>query len=344
MACRKYEVDDFPLEAVQLFGKQHVDFFSSLAWYKNWLDTVLSNAEKAFFLTYEDSAKLKLILPLRLQGTNLTSLSNYYSPSFNILSSSTEYCRQDYQELFKGLKNIEESWNVLTLNAIAKEQVFTLLPDLKQAGLPSIPFFCFGNWYLEINNRSFDQYFSTLSSRVKNTVTRKLKQFQRLNGTHIEIVTKGKELEQAISEFQSIYALSWKDQETYPDFISGLIRVAAEQNALRLGIAYLDGEAIAAQLWIVADKTAYIYKLAYDEKYKKMSAGSILTVTLMRHVIDVDKVETVDYLTGDDAYKKEWMSHRRERWGVMIFNWRTWKGCLKMLNEFIRFYFKKYLL
>jgi len=344
MACRKYEFDNLPVEAVQLFSQQHVDFFSSLAWYKNWIDTVLSNTEKAFFLTYEDSGKLKLILPLKLQETNLTSLSNYYSPSFNILSCTTEYCRQDYQELFKGISDIEVSWNVLTLNAISKQQVFTLLADLKQVSLPSIPFFCFGNWYLEVNHRSFDQYFSTLSSRVKNTVTRKLKQFQHLNGTHIEIVTKGKGLEKAISEFQSIYALSWKDQETYPDFISGLIRVAAEQNVLRLGIAYLDGVAIAAQLWIVADKTAYIYKLAYDEKYKKMSAGSILTATLMRHVIDIDKVETVDYLSGDDAYKKEWMSHRRERWGIMIFNWRTWKGCLKMCNEFIRFYFKKYLL
>jgi len=64
----------------------------------------------------------------------------------------------------------------------------------------------------------------------------------------------------------------------------------------------------------------------------------------MRYVIDIDKVACVDYLSGDDAYKKEWMSHRRERWGIMIFNWRTWKGCLKMLNGFIRFYFKKYLL
>ncbi len=31
----------------------------------------------------------------------------------------------------------------------------------------------------------------------------------------------------------------------------------------------------------------------------------------------------VDYLTGDDPYKKDWMTHRRERWGITAFNPRT---------------------
>jgi hypothetical protein len=30
----------------------------------------------------------------------------------------------------------------------------------------------------------------------------------------------------------------------------------------------------------------------------------------------VDRVEVVDYLSGDDTYKQEWMSARRERWGL----------------------------
>lgn len=48
----------------------------------------------------------------------------------------------------------------------------------------------------------------------------------------------------------------------------------------------------------------------------------------MEHVIDVDNVHEVDYLTGDDAYKKDWMSDRRERWGVVAFNLRTPHGLL----------------
>jgi hypothetical protein len=33
----------------------------------------------------------------------------------------------------------------------------------------------------------------------------------------------------------------------------------------------------------------------------------------MEYVIDTDRVEEIDFLTGNDAYKQDWMSERRER-------------------------------
>jgi hypothetical protein len=33
----------------------------------------------------------------------------------------------------------------------------------------------------------------------------------------------------------------------------------------------------------------------------------------MEYVIDIDKVEEVDFLAGNDAYMQDWMSDRRER-------------------------------
>ena len=55
-------------------------------------------------------------------------------------------------------------------------------------------------------------------------------------------------------------------------------------------------------------------KLAYDEAWKRYSPGSILISYLMQYVIEVDKVEEIDFLTGNDAYKADWMTERRERW------------------------------
>jgi hypothetical protein len=46
----------------------------------------------------------------------------------------------------------------------------------------------------------------------------------------------------------------------------------------------------------------------------------------MRHVIDVDRVDTVDYLSGDDDYKRDWMSERGERWGLRVYRWRSLAG------------------
>ena len=53
----------------------------------------------------------------------------------------------------------------------------------------------------------------------------------------------------------------------------------------------------------------------------------------MEHVLDVDKVREVDYLTGDDKYKQDWMSHRRERWGILAMNPRTVRGALAILRH-----------
>jgi len=345
MVCRTYSPEDIPTSAIDCFNSGHKNFFCSYAWYENFLATVLiqDNNGSAQFLVDEQDNVVQVVLPLKVniaKGTSsFESLTNYYSPFFQFNTKLVK--TEELLDFFVSFKQAQKNWDTLTLRAMAKQDVFNLLAVLKKATLPCIPFFCFANWYLEVNQRTFDEYFLGLSSRVRNTVKRKTKQFNRLDESRIEIISNSEDLEKGIKAFQSVYASSWKDEETFPEFISGLMTIASKQGALRLGVAYLNNVAVAAQLWIVADNTAYIYKLAYDEQYKKLSIGSILSATLMRHVIDIDKVAYVDYLSGDDAYKKEWMSHRRERWGVMIFNWRTLSGGLKMINQYTRFYFKK---
>jgi hypothetical protein len=65
---------------------------------------------------------------------------------------------------------------------------------------------------------------------------------------------------------------------------------------------------------------ASIFKLAYDKAWRDYSPGSILTRYLMQQVIDSDKVHEIDFLTGNDAYKQEWMSERRKRWALYCIN------------------------
>lgn len=348
MVCRSSDLKGLSYSAVTFINAENKSFFCSLAWYENFLDTVLvkDSTWSSTFIEYEQDKAVQTLLPLKFSTSksgsrNFESLTNYYSPIFHLTVKPELYSLQAF---FKVFSATQKNWDMMTLRALPEHEVSSMSSDLTIIGLPNLPFFCFANWYLEVKQRSFDEYFSDLSSRVRNTVTRKTKQFNRLDNARVEIVIGKEGVEKGIQAFESVYASSWKEEEAYPEFISGLIKLASEQGALRLGIAYLNDIAVAAQLWIVADNSAYIYKLAYDEKYKKLSIGSILTVTLMRHVIDIDKVDYVDYLSGDDTYKKEWMSHRRERWGLMVFNRQTWRGCLQMANEFSRFYFKNYFL
>jgi len=52
-------------------------------------------------------------------------------------------------------------------------------------------------------------------------------------------------------------------------------------------------------------------------------------------VIDVDKVVEVDFGSGDDPFKKDWMSNRRERWGLIAFNLRTVRGAKEATRHLI---------
>jgi CelD/BcsL family acetyltransferase involved in cellulose biosynthesis len=100
-----------------------------------------------------------------------------------------------------------------------------------------------------------------------------------------------------------------------------------------LGVVWLRGQPIGAQIWFVAHGRAEIFKVAYDESFKEYSPGTVLTAKLMEHVMQNDVVDEVDYLIGDDGYKKAWMSDRRERFGVIAYNPSTAAGVLGAVLE-----------
>jgi len=84
-------------------------------------------------------------------------------------------------------------------------------------------------------------------------------------------------------------------------------------------VLYIGEKPAAAQFWFVVHGKASIFKLVYDDDWKHYSPGSILISYLMKHVIETDKVEEIDFLTGNDAYKQDWMSERRQRWILSFY-------------------------
>jgi hypothetical protein len=186
---------------------------------------------------------------------------------------------------------------------------------------------------LPANGMSFREYWGSLRSSVRNIAKSKNKKVERSGRALLEIITGPSGLDAAIDAYQRVYAASWKVPEPYPAFISGLIRTCAEQGWLRLGIVRVDGEPAAVQIWIVNNRKAAIYKIAYDKRFADLSVGSFLTTHMMEYVLDVDRVNEVDYLTGDDNYKRDWMTHRRERWGILAMNPRTPRGALAIARH-----------
>jgi hypothetical protein len=183
-----------------------------------------------------------------------------------------------------------------------------------------------GTWYETTDGVSFTDYFADRPSQLRNTVRRKRHRIEKSGGLTARFFADATGIDQAIADYQAIYAASWKQPEPFPDFIPGLIRLAARLGALRLGIYYLNGVPAAAQFWILWQGRAVIYKLAYDRQFAALSLGTLLTMEMMERVLTQDRPREISLGRGDDAFKRLWLPMRRESWGITAANPRTMRG------------------
>jgi CelD/BcsL family acetyltransferase involved in cellulose biosynthesis len=105
-----------------------------------------------------------------------------------------------------------------------------------------------------------------------------------------------------------------------------LIRHGLALGAVRVGALLVDGEPAAAQVWVTWNRRATLFKLAHDERLGRWSPGSILTRAMMEALLDEGTVDEVDFGCGDDAYKRDWMPLRRQRWGLAAYDPLTPSG------------------
>lgn len=289
--------------------------FQSLAWFENLYAHGLNPASPLLLAADEQGC-----LPLLDEGDRICGFANYYSSLFGPIGTLPA----SMDIAFQLTKRAQIDLHPLDAQTPCFQQ---LKQALTTAGYWVDDYFCFGNWYLEVAGRSYAAYLAGRNSQLRNTLQRGKSKLDKAGRWGISIQQQADAgLEDAITAFTSVYAKSWKQAEPQTEFIPNLCRTAARQGWLRLGILRLDGVPLAAQLWLVHMGTASIYKLAYDEAASAYSAGTVLTAAMFEQALDHDQVSEVDYLNGDEPYKRDWMSHRRERRGIIAFDLSQWSG------------------
>jgi len=319
-------------------------FFLSLDWFKNYVATVVPDPQRTRIYGVETDEGLPVALlpmlwtprPYRsLSPARIEGLSNYYSCYFSPVLASGWEGPGIAHALAAGLWSCRQQWDVVSLQPLDRDSPIyaDLVRALRDVGLKIQTYFCFGNWYLPVAGRGYPEYLESLSSVLRKNIPYNIRRLEKSGRARMEMVVQEAGLESALDDYEKVYNSSWKIPEPFPQFVRGLARMAARNGWLRLGLIYMDGEPAAAQIWIVHKGVASIYKIAYDERYAKLSIGTVLTAKLMQHVIDVDRVKVVDYLSGDDDYKRTWMSHRREFWGITGFNPRSLRGLAQIARH-----------
>jgi len=325
----------------------HVDsdtFVRDVHWYQLFESSVLDELTKtAIFHWISPNDQASITLPMiriktgMLRPVGLASMQNYYSVDFRPLCTSASV-RAEMTQFFDALISAEMP-DVIELQALDTNspEYPPVLHALTRPGWRVVVRTCQINWIHDLESSDFEQYMSERPKRVLNTLNRKRKALYKAGKIQIDLYTNQQGLEKGLQDYQQVYERSWKVAESHERFVLDLIQYYASRNELRLGILAIDGVPVAVHFWVVRGTSAFIYKLAHDKQFDKLSPGTVLMAYMLEQVIDRDNVNRLDFLTGDDAYKRDWMSQRRKKVLLKAYNIRTIKGFLNyVLDQHIR--------
>jgi CelD/BcsL family acetyltransferase involved in cellulose biosynthesis len=219
-------------------------------------------------------------------------------------------------------RRIARRTSSIRLPVITLDDAQLIARAFRRAGFMAIMAETTGNWTIDVTGQSFATYWAARPGDLRATVKRKGAK------AAMAITISSQHDDAAWADYESIYAESWKGDEGAPEFLRAMAQDAATAGTLRLGIGRIDGTAVAAQLWTVEHGHAIIHKLAYREQARDFSPGSLLSAAMFEHVIDHDRVTLIDFGTGDDRYKRDWMDQRTALFTISLYNLRSARGLI----------------
>lgn len=270
------------------------------------------------------------ILPLQTAKGRFEALGNWYNFTARPIISAGAPAMTNALLSALATDLRRNSWRITLAPLPDEDPVVGILGDaFAKAGWSIRREQCDVNRFAELS--SYDGYADFLAQRPGHLRTTLKRKSSKAICTVYRIFT-----EDIWMEYEAVYRASWKPPEGSYAFLRRFAQQEAAAGRLRLGIARHDGTAVAAQLWTVEQGTAFIHKLAHIEASKSLSAGTSLSAALFAHVIDIDHALSVDFGTGDDPYKREWMNGVRPRYRFDMLDTRNPRAWPHLVRDRLR--------
>lgn len=301
-------------------------------WFSLWLKYFSSAIQLLILLVYREGSVVAIApFMLRLEKykglikiKKLELIGNVHSTIRNVLFGVSDDREKILilESIFRFIDKERKNWDVVEMERIPEQEnnFSNLKTAVEKTGLRYRVYSTDANWYLDNIDYTSAAYFHNQPHRLKKQITYQMKRLEKKNALHIHIKSNIVSLENDLDMYEKLREKSWKAPESGKEFTREFCILAHDKGWLRLGFLFSNDIPIAGHKWIVHKKAAYILSLLYDEDYQKYSPGSILSSKMFGYVIDQDKVAQIDYLTGDEPYKKIWTPERRERKGMTVFN------------------------
>jgi CelD/BcsL family acetyltransferase involved in cellulose biosynthesis len=275
--------------------------YASLWW------THFGAQSKPFVLLATDSDKHQVLLPLRRTGRTLKWLNTPGPDSIGLLYDCPERLPDAVNALGAFLRH--ERWSKLSASYLPSNQAALFI-----RALADIPYLAdsIGSPYVDICARSWNQYFSALSSSLRKDVRKPLNRLNQ-NGLSIrfETITSPDMLEQRFLDIDMITAsCNMREKQNllegkqWPFFLD-MLRQYVSRGWLSVDLAYIADKPAAYQIAFTMNDAYSCWRTAYDENLQAYSPGKLLQVHLIERSFNRgDRI--FDFMIGLEAYKFQW--------------------------------------
>ncbi len=285
-------------------GHGQTGLFNRLDWFAA-LHTACLSDQSPLIAEARNGSGGQAWMALSRENRHIHSLAHWYSFTWQPIWTGLPSDASKDSLLHTMVSGLREHGCRLTLSPVPQENgtAAQLAAALRKAGWVVDSKATSRNHWLETDGRNFADWWADRPGALRSTVQRKAKKGL------VALSITDQFSERDWDDYESVYQQSWKPAEGFPDFLRDWARSEGDAGTLRLGIARIDGVAVAAQFWSCDNGTAYIHKLAHVAGHDALSPGTLLTHALFAHAFDVDRVRRIDFGSGDDGYKRDWMEH-----------------------------------
>ena len=177
---------------------------------------------------------------------------------------------------------------------------------------------------------TFADYRKSLSGNFRSNLNKAGRKLAKLPGVKVEVLSGADAVPDHLSRFTVVEAAGWKGEagtaiQCSPPLVA-FYRTLVE-HLWRFGLLEwhfldADGTTIAGNLALRHGQRLTIWKLGYDETYKRCSPGSLLLERIVERAHEQGDIREIDLLT-DHSWYDNWGMKRRDYCDARLYSWRA---------------------
>lgn len=172
-------------------------------------------------------------------------------------------------------------------------------------------------------SKSYDNVYNRYSKNFKNKIKQYTKKLNQLSEVKIE--QNNTNFESMYKIFLEIEGSGWKGKEgtaikcnpATKGFFHMMTKGFYPLGMASFYILKAEDSYLASNLCINSNNTTYLYKIAYNEKFNKVSPGTILFEEQLKTYCDNSKLETVN-LVSDQEWHSHWAPEKVKTYSIFM--------------------------